>query len=220
MKKVLIIVSIIIVVIIATLIAIPVFFKGEILQIIQNQSSRYIKAELKIGDVNLSMFKNFPNLNVALKDVTITGEKEFAGDTVMNIPLFEASVNLKSLIAGDELIVNRILLKNCRLQPSVDTAGRANWDILIGGEATPVPDSAPASETNASPKEKKDEKGLRLNDIAIENLYVSYNDYQTSTYASIGSIDLQLAGNFSESNTVIHIVLALNDISYRQHNSI
>lgn len=220
MKKVLIIVFIIIVVIIATLFAIPVFFKGEILQIIQNQSSRYIKAELKIGDVNLSMFKNFPNLNVALKDVTITGEKEFAGDTVMNIPLFEASVNLKSLIAGDELIVNRILLKNCRLQPSVDTAGKANWDILIGGEATPVPDSAPASETNVSPKEKKDEKGLRLNDIAIENLYISYNDYQTSTYASIGSIDLKLAGNFSESNTVIQIVLALNDISYRQHNSI
>jgi len=32
----------------------------------------------------------------------ITGQDEFAGDTVVYIPLFEASVNLKSLIAGDE----------------------------------------------------------------------------------------------------------------------
>lgn len=219
MKKVLLILSIIIVVIIATLIAIPLFFKGDILQIIQNQSSRYIKAELKIGDMNLSMFKSFPDLNVSLKEVSLTGEKEFAGDTIVNIPLFEASVNLKSLISGDELIVNHILLKNCRLQPTVDTAGNANWDILIKKESNP--NSTPEStETTTSTQEKGAEKGLRLNDIAIENLYIAYNDYQTSTYASVRSINLQLAGNFSESNTVIQILLALNDISYRQQNSV
>ena len=219
MKKVLLILSIIIVVIIATLIAIPLFFKGDILQIIQNQSSRYIKAELKIGDMNLSMFKSFPDLNVSLKEVSLTGEKEFAGDTIVNIPLFEASVNLKSLISGNELIVNHILLKNCRLQPTVDTAGNANWDILIKKESNP--NSTPEStETTTSTQEKGAEKGLRLNDIAIENLYIAYNDYQTSTYASVRSINLQLAGNFSESNTVIQILLALNDISYRQQNSV
>lgn len=89
----------------------PYFFKGDILQIIEKQSAKYINAKLKIGDMNLSMFKSFPNLNVALKEVMITGQDEFAGDTVVYIPLFEASVNLKSLIAGDELIVNQLLLK-------------------------------------------------------------------------------------------------------------
>lgn len=217
MKKVLIVVSIVIVVIIATLMIIPVFFKGDIVQIIQNQSSRYIKAELKIGDMSLSMFKNFPNLNVALKDVTIVGEKEFAGDTIVNMPLFEASVNLKSLISGEELIINRVLLKDCRLQPTVDTAGHANWDILIQGDTTATPEeSAGPSQT----EKKKSEKGLRLNDIVIENLYVAYNDYKNSTYASVGDIDLKLSGNFSETNTMIGILLTLNDISYRQQNSV
>lgn len=69
------------------------------MKIIENQSARYIRAELKIGDLSLSMFKSFPDLNVALKNVTIAGEGEFAGDTIVNIPLFEASVNLKSLIS-------------------------------------------------------------------------------------------------------------------------
>ena len=53
-------------------------------------------------------------------------------DTVQfYIPLFEASVNLKSLIAGDELIVNQLLLKNCRIAPTVNSEGKANWDILL-----------------------------------------------------------------------------------------
>lgn len=217
MKKVLIILSVVIVVIIAILLAIPVFFKGDILQIVQNQSSRYIKAELKIGDLNLSMFKSFPDLNVSLKNVTVTGENEFAGDTVINIPLFEASVNLKSLISGDELIVNRILLKDCRLLPTVDTAGRANWDILINQDtSTPTETEETAPETT----KQKSDKSLQLSDISIENLYVAYNDYKNSTYASIGDINLKLSGNFSATNTLIKIMLGLDDISYRHQNSV
>lgn len=219
MKKVLIILSIVIVVIVAALLVIPVFFKGDILQIIQNQSSRYIKAELKIGDMNLSMFKSFPDLNVTLKDVTITGNEEFAGDTVVNVPLFEASVNLKSLISGDEVIVNRILVKDCRLQPTVDTAGRANWDILINDASSEAEAEQPV-ESDEPSKDKKSDKGLLLNDISIEDLYIAYNDYHTSTYASISSTNLRLSGNFSETNTMIRVMLALNDISYRQQNSV
>ena len=99
MKKVFITLGVLILVVITALMVIPTFFKGDILQIIEKQSAKYINAKLKIGDMNLSMFKSFPNLNVALKEVMITGQDEFAGDTVVYIPLFEASVNLKSLIA-------------------------------------------------------------------------------------------------------------------------
>lgn len=195
---------------------IPTFFKGDILQIIEKQSAKYINAKLKIGDMNLSMFKSFPNLNVALKEVMITGQDEFAGDTVVYIPLFEASVNLKSLIAGDELIVNQLLLKNCRIAPTVNSEGKANWDILLSsGSQTSATTETPPDE----PKGKA-ERGLRLNDIAIENLFITYNDFQHSTYASIADIDLKLNGNFSETNTLIDIFLALQNISYRHQNSV
>ncbi len=216
MKKGLLIAFICLIVILGALLIIPVFFKGDILQIIQSQSSRYIKAELKIGDLNLSMFKSFPNLNVSLKNVTVTGENEFAGDTIADIPLFEASVNLKSLISGDELIVNRILLKDSRLLAVVDTAGKANWDILIAESATD-PEEAPSH-----PEEKSNnpDKGLSLKDISIQNLYLAYKDYQNSTYASIGDIDLNISGNLSAQNTVIDVLLALNNISFRQQNSV
>ena len=215
MKKVFITLGVLILVVITALMVIPTFFKGDILQIIEKQSAKYINAKLKIGDMNLSMFKSFPNLNVALK-VMITGQDEFAGDTVVYIPLFEASVNLKSLIAGDELIVNQLLLKNCRIAPTVNSEGKANWDILLSS------DSQTSATTETPPDEPKGkaERGLRLNDIAIENLFITYNDFQHSTYASIADIDLKLNGNFSETNTLIDIFLALQNISYRHQNSV
>ena len=216
MKKVFITLGVLILVVITALMVIPTFFKVDILQIIEKQSAKYINAKLKIGDMNLSMFKSFPNLNVALKEVMITGQDEFAGDTVVYIPLFEASVNLKSLIAGDELIVNQLLLKNCRIAPTVNSEGKANWDILLSS------DSQTSATTETPPDEPKGkaERGLRLNDIAIENLFITYNDFQHSTYASIADIDLKLNGNFSETNTLIDIFLALQNISYRHQNSV
>lgn len=215
MKKVLITLSVIILVLIAILMILPVFFKGDILHIIQNQSSKYIKAELKIGDIDLSMFRSFPDLNIALKQVSITGEEEFAGDTLINIPLFEASVNLKSLFSGNDLVINHILLQDCQLNPTVSVAGKGNWDIVIAGES-----SESSGETATAPKSQTSEKGLQFSDISIKNLTINYNDFQNSTYASVGDINLKLNGNFSETNTLIQVSLALNDISYRHQNSV
>lgn len=111
MKKVFIIILSIFILILIALITIPVFFKSDILRLIEEQSSKYIKADLKIGDVNLSMFKNFPDLSVTLTDVMLSENREAAKDTLIRIPEFEASVNLKSLISGNEIIINHILLK-------------------------------------------------------------------------------------------------------------
>ena len=52
MKKVFITLAIIIVLIIVTLMIIPVFFKSDILRLIEEKSSKYIQAELAIGDVH------------------------------------------------------------------------------------------------------------------------------------------------------------------------
>ncbi len=213
MKKAIIIVSSLIAVILIVLFTIPVFFKGDIVKLIEKQAAANMKAELNIGDLNLSMFKHFPNLNVALKDVCISQESANGRDTLANIPLLEASVNLKSLISGNKIIINRILLQDGQLTTKVDTAGHANWNIF--------PESEEATEDEKQEEEvTESEKGLELNDIAIDNLFVSYNDYQSSTYASINKIDMQLAGDFSASSTLAKLSLALEGISFRQQNNV
>lgn len=216
MKKVFIILAIILVLLVAALFIIPSFFKGDIIKIIQNQTEKYIDAEVSIGDIELSMFKSFPNLNVAVKQVSISGKEEFKQDTIAYIPLFEASVNLKSLISGNEIIINKVLLKNSRFAPLVTASGKANWDILISSDTISVSSAQP----EASTEKDKEDKGLVFNDIAIEHLQMSYSDLQSSTYAGVEDLNLQLSGNFSASHTLLKLVLTLQDISFRQQDNV
>ena len=60
MKKVFITLAIIIVLIIVTLMVIPVFFKSDILRLIEEKSSKYIQAELAIGA--FKYVQEFPEL--------------------------------------------------------------------------------------------------------------------------------------------------------------
>lgn len=217
MKKVFIALAIIFVLLIAALFILPSFFKKDIIKIIQNQTEKHINAEVSIGDIELSMFKSFPSLNVAVKNVFVSGRDEFVKDTIAKIPLFEASVNIKSLISGNEIIINKVLLKDSYLAPMVTPSGKANWDILTSR------DTLSASQPENSKKDtdkKKEDKNLLFNHIDITNLKVTYTDQQNATFAIIENLDLQLSGNFSESNTLIRVLLALNDISFRQQDNV
>lgn len=209
-KKIIIIVASVLVLIFALLLLLPIFFKGDILKMVEKQSANYINAELVIGDVKISFIKDFPNLNVTLEDVVIIGKAEFAADTLANIPLFSLSVNVKSALFGDQFIINKVLLRDAGFFPVVNTDGRSNWDIVLDSTSA---GAAETSETTSSGG------ALHLNDIEIDNMRVSYNDYKASNYASVESVDLKMRGNLSEENTMIDIILEISGISYRMGNS-
>jgi len=217
MKKVFITMFTIIVLLIVALMVIPVFFKSDILKLIEEQSAKYIRPKLEIGDVSLSMFKSFPDLNVTLKEVKLSESANGQqSDTLMQIPRFEASVNLKSLIVGNEIVINNVLLKDARFMPRIDTTGKANWDIMLPSDTT---NSTPV-ENKATASNAETEQSITFNNIEIQNLYLSYQDIPTSLYIRVPDLNMQLQGNFSESNTLLNIMLGLKDIYFRQGNSV
>lgn len=217
MKKVFITLAIILVLIIVTLMVIPVFFKSDILRLIEEKSSKYIQAELAIGDVHLSMFRNFPNLSVSLDNVIISKEEATTRDTLINIPLFEASVNLRSLISGKEIIINNILLRDCEFMPKVNAEGKANWDIMVPSDTTVTENKEVVADTT---EDSDFDTAIAFNNIEVRNLMLDYKDEQAQTYAHVDAVDLTLQGNFSETNTMLNLLLGLKNISLRQGNSV
>ena len=100
MKKILITLAVIIGILLVLLITIPLFLKGNITEIIEKQSAKYLNADVRIEKIDLSMFKSFPALNVDVKQIAVIGKGEFAGDTLVHAPLLRASVNLDSERTG------------------------------------------------------------------------------------------------------------------------
>ena len=208
MKKILITLAVIIGILLVLFITIPLFLKGNITEIIEKQSAKYLNADVRIEKIDLSMFKSFPALNVDVKQVAVIGKGEFAGDTLVHAPLLRASVNLMSLIKGDEIIIQRILLKDAQFKPLVSAKGLPNWDILIRKEPA---EAVPLEEVEKT--KEGTHKALQMNDLTVENLSLSYADLQTTTFAEIGSMQLNFSGNLSETRTLLDIILHLEDIS-------
>lgn len=213
MKKILISIGCLLLLFLLLLLLLPVFLRDNITGIVEKQADKYIDARLHVEAIHLSMFKSFPALNVTIRNITLSGKEEFADDTLVRVPLLSASVNVMSLLKGNEVIVNRLLLKNALFTPRVSETGHPNWDIF---PRTPTP-SSPAE--NTPDTIKKEEAGeIRLNDIRIENLSVDYKDETTRTYARVQRLDMDLSGNLAQTQTLLKTSLSAEALSFRQGN--
>ena len=110
-------------------------------------AAEYVDGDVDFTDIRVSVFRNFPYLNVSLDSLSVTYPSDrFAGsgagsdwytsrgrgetcDTLMSFSRLSASVNLAGLVAG-KINVPRVILSNPRIFASKFADGRASWDVL------------------------------------------------------------------------------------------
>jgi uncharacterized protein involved in outer membrane biogenesis len=61
-------------------------------------------------DISLSLIKSFPNLSIAIKDISIVGINEFENDTLFYSKTFSLSLDVMSVIKGEKVLVRKIRL--------------------------------------------------------------------------------------------------------------
>lgn len=133
LKKILIGVGIFVIVLLAAAFILPVVFKDDIKKAIDEQLAKSINADV-IFDVNnfsLTLFRNFPNVTVEVKELGVFNREPFAGEHLFIVDRFDVEVNLKDVIFGDQLRLKGITLVGPRIQVKVLKDGRANYDIAI-----------------------------------------------------------------------------------------
>jgi hypothetical protein len=136
MKKSLIILSVLLVIILGALIAVPIFFKDHIREAIDSEISRNINAKVYFNTekIGVSLFKRFPDITLTLQDVGIVGVEPFEEDTLASLEAFDLTIDLISLILGDQIQLKSINLISPRIIILVNEDGQANYDILVESE--------------------------------------------------------------------------------------
>jgi hypothetical protein len=186
MKKVLTGVLIFFLVIILAAFAIPFFFKDKIIQLAYEQIENYIDAKPEIKSADLSILKNiknFPNIALSLEGVTLVGKGAFEGDTLLNLGNIKASLDIMSVIKGDEYKIEAVELYDVYLKALVNKDGLQNWDILKPSEDTTEEASSPFK--------------LALNKLILDNVNLYYDDLQSGDVMKIENIEHTGKGDFS-----------------------
>ena len=101
--------------------------------------------------------------------------------------------------------------------PKVNAEGKANWDIMVPSDTTEVKTEETPVETT---EESSSETAIAFNNIEVRNLMLNYQDEQALTFARVDAVNMALQGNFSETNTILNVLLELKNIYLRQGKKI
>lgn len=190
-KKTLKITGIVLVVLIAAAIIIPIAFKGKITRIIKEQINKNIAAKVDFGEVDLSLFRNFPRLSVALDSLRVTGIDEFADDTLISANKINVALDLMSVF-GSEMKIHSIDVDRPRVHAIMHKNGHANWSITL-------PDTAAAASPSGPAKPFK----MALQKYAITDGYVYYRDDSAHMSSEITGLNHSGKGDFTSDEFVL-----------------
>lgn len=188
MKKFLKIFGIVVVVLLATLIILPFAFKGKIVELVKREANKQLTATVDFdNDVSLSLFKNFPQFTIGLKDFSIADSLDT--DTLISVRNFSATLDVMSVIKGDKIQINEISLNEPRIYAKVAKNGKPNWDIMKASDDTSADEDA--GDTTSSFK-------LGLKELTITNGRIVYDDLQGKIYSALEGLNHKLSGDFTQ----------------------
>jgi len=223
MKKLLIGLGIFITLIIVAIIVIPIFFKDDIQRALDKTMDKSLNAKVyyDIDKFGLSLIKNFPDITVSMGDFGVVGVEEFSKDTLASIANFEVTVDIMSVIGGDQIRVKEIVLDQPKITVLVLANGKANYDIAKASEETEEEESIESEDTEGG------DMNISIERWAINGGEVVYVDQSSKLFTSLIGLNHEGSGDFTldvfdlTTSTVIESAsFGMEDVEYASNKRI
>jgi hypothetical protein len=181
--------------------AAPYLFKGKLLELAKNQINKNSTAKTDFSDLDISFFRSFPKVSIALENPQIVGTGEFALDTLFSAKKIDVAVDLMSIIKGSEYKIYNIDLEEPRIHAIVHKNGKTNWKI-----------SQPSSDTSSSSTKPF---SMALRSYSIHHGYIEYKDEESNMAMEVVNLDHQGSGTFNSDEFVLTTKSSSDAISFR-----
>ncbi len=205
-KKIMKILLITLVVLIVAAFAIPFLFKDRIVLKIQTEINKNINAKVAFKDVNVSLLRHFPRLSAGLQQLRVTGINGFERDTLIAADNVDVSLDLISVIIGDNMKIYSVTLESPRIHAIVNKEGHANWDIV----------KADSSATDTADTSKP--FSVELKQYTISNGYISYIDRQSNMNAEIIGLNHEGSGDFTSDIFILKTATRSPEVNFSYNN--
>ncbi len=197
-----IIISAIVGILIIAMVIIPYLFKSKITSKVKNVLNESINAKIDFSDIELSLFRSFPELNISIKNLTLSGVNEFENIPLLNVSTISTSVNLSTLWSSKGLTVSSLLLQSPSINLITTKGGISNWDI--SKKKSPEPTS-----------QKENDNLINLDKIEISGAILSYLDDSSPMLLKLKNGNFQLSGALKGDNSRLRISGEGDSISFK-----
>ena len=215
LKKILKGTGIFLLVTIIALAAAPFLFKDKIKEMIAKTLNENVNANIAFEDVDLSLFKSFPQANVTIEKLSIITKAPFEKDTLLYAGETNVTMSVKELFKGDGEAMN---LESFSVVDGIvniifNKDGLGNFDIALKDETEKKPsDSKPFA--------------LNIQDYEVENLKFTYEDQGSKMKMVLDSINHEGKGNFAaqkldlETKTTAKLSFDMDKMNYMNNVAI
>ena len=188
MKKIIIVISAILVLVVGAAVAIPIIFKDDIKAAIDAEIAKSVNADVYFDPekLRLSLFSNFPNITVSMEELGIIGRDEFTEDVLLAVEKFELEINLRHLLFGDNIRISGITLTHPNIHIKVLENGKANYDIAVESEEI-------QEDTTASPSNM----AIRIDHWEIIDGKLTYDDRSIPYVMKLEGLNHLGSGDFT-----------------------
>jgi AsmA protein len=178
----------------------PILFPGKIAQEVKAFANRKLNGELNFKEAHLSFFHHFPSLTLTLTDFDLKGSPPYKNESLIASKEIGFGINLKSLVFGGEINIDKIFLSNAFANIKVNEKGEANYNVYVS-------DSKAATTDTSNTK-------LRLEKIEIENSHIVYDDKSTNILIDANGFSYAGNGDLNKAVFDLHTDASINDFSF------
>lgn len=160
----------------------PYVFKDKIIQYLKDDINANLNAEVKFDDIDISVFKSFPDLRLRIDSLSLTGIDDFEDIVLYKADQTSFDINLPSLF-GKNIVprINAIKLQNPEINIVILDSIHTNYLIM--------------KDTSTSDEGKFT---LQLKYYEINNGRITYQDNTKPFYMAIDSLNHNGSGDFSQ----------------------
>ena len=162
MKKFLKITGIIVGVLILLLFLTPIIFESQLKDLVRKTINENLNAKISFSDIDLSLFRNFPDATLGIEELRVINNAPFEGDTLAYSEEVLLQMSVKELFkgSGEAMHVDEFIINNTLLNIKIDSLGNANYDIAVES-------SAPVTDTTAGSGFQFDVDHYEINDSQV-----------------------------------------------------
>ena len=183
-KKILKITGIFLLVLITIAFAAPYLLKNQLISLVKKEINKNINAKVDFKDLDISFFRHFPKVAVALDSLQIIGNGAFTADTLIAAKRIDATVNIMSVISGKDITIHSVFVESPSIHAIINKNNLVNWDIM-------KPDTSVATSTSSKPFR------MELKQYTVTNAYINYKDEVAGISSEIINLGHQGSGDFT-----------------------
>ena len=209
MKKFLIFIGVIMLLIISVIVVIPMMFQSELQELAMEEANKNVKAEVELGDFNLSLIPNFPRLTVEISGLKVSGINEFAGTTLFEAELITTTLDVMKLYNG-EIEIGEVGVDGMNVHVLVLKNGLANYDIAIETESTDEEEEIVVDDEET----ESSDFNMKLTRYFIHNFNLIYDDQDGDMYFEMNNMNHEGKGDFSLSEFILETKTSIESMSF------